>query len=157
MLEFRTQYDRKEVFSVPGEFDHPDYQLRVDSKGKEELVEIGRIPTYQQIQSFKDSTDINLIMARYAMGESDVLMQRQGAYFDATVFPKTFAEMLDSITRGEQIFNSLPLDIRKEFNFDFRQWIAAMDDMTDWNRKMNISEVDRADPAPDQKEVDDNA
>lgn len=154
MINFRTQYDHTDIVSEPGVGEAPDYMLKIDENGREVLEQVGVINTYAQIQSYKDACDINNILARYASGDASVLSERQGMFFDATKFPDTFRGMLDAIVQGEQIFNSLPLDVKAEFGFDFGRWVAGMDNITEWNEKMKLSVSHEGDSPSADKDID---
>ena len=69
------------------------YQPIYDRAGVWHLEEMDtKIQTYMEIQSYKDECDINLIMARYRNGETDVLSKVQGVYGDFTNVPNDFAQ-----------------------------------------------------------------
>lgn len=66
-------------------------------------------------QSFKDSTDINKILARaWREGSLSHLEKYQGVYADFSDFD--FLEAQNALVRGRQIFSELPSELRKEFN-----------------------------------------
>lgn len=79
------------------------------------------------IDSYRESTDINNIMARIQAGDVSLLNQKQGFYGDFTEFPKTYAEMLDLMHRGEEFFNKLPVEVKEKYNNDFNQFFADFD------------------------------
>lgn len=158
MVRFPTQFDaRDRICTNPGTGVKQLYEARVDNNGSIDLVESGVEDLYDFIQSFKESVDINTIVKRFAAGDTDVLAKRQAHYGDFTQFPSTYAEMLDAVIRGENYFNSLPLDVRKEFNFSFAEWMSAMDDMPEWMKKMGVSFEDPAQAAPQSTTADDPA
>lgn len=67
-------------------------------------------------QAFKDSTDINKLLAKAARGESLSHLQRHGAvYGDFTDMPDLLAAQ-QRLARGQEIFAELPGEIRREFN-----------------------------------------
>lgn len=73
-------------------------------------------------QSFKDECDINTIMKRFQVtGVVEHVRQAQARYFDATAIPdfKTSMEaVVDAISRGEELFASLPAKVRRQFGND---------------------------------------
>lgn len=138
-FKFRTQYDRVEIFSDHGNPIVEDFIGKYDAQGRIVLEKTGEHNLYNEIQSHKDSCDINLIVKRFASGETDVLSKIQGMYGDFTDLPKTYADMLNSVIAGENFFMSLPIDIRAKFNHNFAEFMAEMN--TDiWNEKMGFSE-----------------
>lgn len=135
MNKFRTVYDEStRIFSNPGSPLKTVYRPKVNEDGVLDLVDSGQENLYDYIQSWRDSCDINLILARYANGDVDALSKVQGAYGDFTQFPKTYAEMLNRVNQGKLLFADLPLEIREKYNHDFSQFIAAMDNPDFWEQ-----------------------
>ena len=87
----------------------PQYKLQVAEDGKRSLEIVGRINSYEKIQSFKDSTDINVILQRFASGDTDALQRVQGLYGDFTAMPKTLSELQQRVIDAENFFYQLPL------------------------------------------------
>lgn len=128
------------------------YQLEKDSKGgKEELRKTGRKNLDEEIQAYRESTDITNIINRFVNGETDVLHQVDGAYVDATDAPKSYAEYFARVKEAEKIFNQLPSDIKDRFDNDpekfflefgtdsFVNKVSDLDDPnTEVNEPMNV-------------------
>lgn len=128
MLKFRTQYDdRSPVFQEPGSSVKLVYSPRYDDNGVLDLVVTGKEDLYAYIQSHKESTDIHVLLDRFANGEVDVLQRMQGFYGDVTSMPKTYAEVLNAVIVGEETFARLPIEIKNRFNNSFSEWLASMD------------------------------
>lgn len=135
MLKFPTVYDKTtRVHCNPGDPMKTIYKPQVSPDGILDLVEAGKENLNDYIQSWRDSCDINVILARYANGDVDALSKVQGAYGDFTQFPKTYAEMLNRVNQGRLLFAELPLEIREKYNHDFSQFIAAMDEPDFWEQ-----------------------
>lgn len=135
MLKFPSLYDKRErVHCNAGNPLKKIYKPVVRDDGVVDLVDSGEESLYDFIQSWKDSVDINVIIARYANGDVDALSKVQGAYGDFTQFPTTYAEMLNRVIQGKHMFESLPLEIREKYNHDFGQFIAAMDKPDFWEQ-----------------------
>lgn len=135
MRKFPTMYDEhSRVHCNSGNAMKKVYKPIVHDDGVVDLEVAGQESLYDYIQSWKDSVDINTIMARYANGDVDALSKVQGAYGDFTQFPKTYAEMLNRVIQGKHMFASLPLEIREKYNHDFGQFIAAMDEPDFWEQ-----------------------
>ena len=103
-----------------------DGKISVEVVGKEDLQDY--------INSFADSVDVDLIVARAVNGDPDALNQRQAMYGDFTQFPKTYAEMLDKMIQGQTLFESLPLDVRNRFDNNVYTFLSQMDE-PDWLEK----------------------
>ncbi len=142
MLKFPTMYDRSgRTFSAAGSPDKVIYSSQIRPDGTIELVEKGKESLYDFIQSFKDSCDINVLLSRYANGDTEALSRVQGAYGDFTQFPRTYAELLNRVNQGKQLFDDLPLSLREKYNHDFGQFMAAMDQPDFWDQFKPVDDV----------------
>ena len=101
------------------------YVAKVDEDGSIDLVENGKKNLYDEIQSHKDSVDLKLLLQRFNNGETDVLSKVQGTYADLSDMPKTYADMLNLIKKGESDFLSLPVDVRAKFDHSFEKWLVS--------------------------------
>lgn len=99
--------------------------VNVDS-GRMTLISSGRVDTYEVIQSHRDSVDIHVLISRFKNGETDVLNQRAGFYGDITDLPKTYAEMHDLIMRARNSFDALPVEVRRQYDFDFNVYLGSL-------------------------------
>lgn len=125
-LPFKTQYDeRGRRHSHPGDPIKVTYSGRYDERGRVVLEETGKVNLYDEIQSHADSVDINLMIKRFAAGETDVLSKVQGVYGDITNMPTNLAESLNHIRACEDAFNALPVDVRAKFNHNLTEFLAA--------------------------------
>lgn len=128
MKRFRTQYeDRAPVFQEPGSREKLIYSPRYDDNGVLDLVVTGKEDIYAFIQSHKESTDIHVLLDRFANGETDVLQRMQGFYGDVTSMPKTYAEVLNAVIVGEETFARLPVEVKQRFDNSFAVWLSSMD------------------------------
>lgn len=128
VILFPTKYrEKKRFISNSGSRMMPTYMMEVDHEGKRELKkQKGGINLYAKIQSYKDSCDINYLLARFARGDESALSKVQGIYGDFTQMPKTFAELSQRVIDAENLFNNLPLATRKEFNFSASEFYASI-------------------------------
>lgn len=86
---------------------------------------------------FADECDINQIMARYhATGELPDSARAAAARFGDFSQVPSFAEMQDKIIAAHELFAALPAAVRKQFDHDPGQFIAAAD--TEEGRKMLV-------------------
>lgn len=135
---FRTQYGDKldrvarysylfrDPDSVTGSPVRDIYEGRYDDDGRIVLDLIGREDLYGYIQSHRDSVDINVLLNRYRNGDVDALNRINGIYGDFTSAPASYAEMLNTVIRGEHEFYKLPLEVRERFNNSFGEFVASM-------------------------------
>lgn len=151
---FDTQFDARPRFiQNAGNPIHQLYKGQVDEDGVIRLVEAGVVNLYDEIQSHKDSCDINVLLKRYSNGEADILSQVQGVFADAVGMPKTYAELLNSVLQGEEMFNRLPVETKEKFGFSFSQFMASMDNLDEFYKKLGVTEKVTPEPGPIEKEV----
>lgn len=74
MSKFRTQYDpHAPVYQEPGDPIKIVFSPRYTDDGVLDLVPTGSENLYEYIQSHKESTDIHVLLDRFANGDVDVL------------------------------------------------------------------------------------
>lgn len=112
--------------SATGDRFEPSYKMSIDENGVRELKVSGKIDTYAQIQSYKDSTDVNVILQRFANGDQSALSKIQGVYGDFTNMPTTLAQLSQRVLDAENLFNALPLATREQFNFSPSEFFASI-------------------------------
>lgn len=135
--KFRSQYDDHErVCQEPGTGIKQLYTPKLMDDGTLKLIEAGTDDLYAEIQSHKDSCDIHVLLARYQNGDVQALSKIQGVYGDFSEMPKTYAELLNAVIAGEQMFKSLPVEIREKFDHSLEQFMIAMDDMPSFLEKI---------------------
>lgn len=103
----------------------PTYGKEVAKDGTIKVVETGKTNIYEKIQASKDETLIYNILDRFNAGDTSALMQRQGSYGDFTQAPKTLVEAQQALIDADRYFNSLPLEVRKEFNHSLSEFLAS--------------------------------
>lgn len=127
--KFKTQFrDRERFHSNVGNRMHKLYGAVYDDQGRIQLEEKGEESLYDHIQSFKDSVDIHVILKRFANGEADVLSKVQGFYGDFTGLPTNYAQLLNTVADGENLFESLPVETRAKFGHSFNEFMTCLCD-----------------------------
>lgn len=136
---FDTQYSpHNRIAANPGSSVKVLYGGKYDANGRVVLEKKGEENLYDYIQSFKDSVDINVILARFSNGDCEALSRAQGFYADVTDFPSNMAEALNRINECEELFKSLPLDVRQKFDCSFEQFLSQSGSV-EWFDKMGMS------------------
>lgn len=80
------------------------------------------------VQSERENTNINLIMARYEKtGLIDHVRTRPGEYLDV-VAPESYHAAMNIITDAQAAFNALPASLRKRFDNDPEAMLAFCSD-----------------------------
>lgn len=118
-MEFRSSYpgDTKDYISNPGLPYIEEYEYKFDKEGHKNLVPKGtKIDVYSKIQADKDSCDINKLMERFALGDSEALNVNKGYWIDATKLPTNLAEVFERGLEAEQYFEGLPTDLKEMFD-----------------------------------------
>ena len=60
------------------------------------------VNVYDRIQADYPSTDINILMERFALGETEAINIKDGFYGDVTTMPKTYAELFQRFEDAKQ-------------------------------------------------------
>ena len=155
-MKFFNSYVRQgeRVQSESGSSGKIIYSPRIDEKGVLVLEATGKEDLSAYINSFAESCDIHVIMTRFANGETDVLRKRQGTYGDFIGAPTSLADMFNRVKAGEDLFNSLPVEVKKKFNNSFTEFAIATGEK-DFFSKLVVEEKTVASVEP-ASVVDDN-
>lgn len=78
------------------------------------LINAGFEDTQALINSYRDSTDINLVLSRITEEEYDRIVNSRRVYMDTTSFPQTLADIKNQYRDSEFLYNGLPDDVKKE-------------------------------------------
>ena len=124
---FRTQYDRERVTSNEGCPVKEVFEGRIDKYGNIVVEKKGEKDLYAYINSFADSVDINVLLARFANGDKNALLQRAADYFDISNIPTNIADLLNLVNDGKRFFESLPVEVKKAFDNNFNKFITTTD------------------------------
>ena len=96
------------------------------------------------------------ILDRYNAGDLTALNKVQGAYGDFTNTPTTLAEAQQKLIDAENLFMSLPLEVRKEFNHSTSEFLASIangeieNKLAKFGVKKEVEEVQPGQPAVQQ-------
>lgn len=133
------------------------YGGKYDANGRVILEKKGEENLYDYIQSFRDSVDLNVILARFSNGDVDALNKAQGFYADVTDFPKNMADALNRINQAEEMFKALPLETRQKFDCSFEQFLAQSG-TEEWMAKLGFdssaSVESETPPAKDESQTE---
>lgn len=105
-----------------------EYKKEIQKNGSVKAVVTGKTNIYEKIQASKDECLVYNIIDRFNAGDTSVLNVRQGKYGDFSEAPKTLAESQQRLIDAEHYFNSLPLDVRNEFNHSVVDFLNAIGD-----------------------------
>lgn len=111
------------VYSNPGTRWKIERILK-DKKGVMELEIVGQSDLQDYINSHADSVDINKMLERYQSGDVSALDRVKASYLDLLGAPKTLAEMYSFVANTSAYFDTLPLEVRKEYDFNVSNFVA---------------------------------
>lgn len=104
-----------------------DYQEQINKKtGCLELVKIGKKNIYELIQQDLESTKIENILHKLAIGDYSVLKQAELTYVDESDFPKSLMEAQNIVIKAKQEFESFPVEVKKLFNNSAEQYVSEI-------------------------------
>ncbi len=105
----------------------PVFNLKINKEtGKKELKQSGTTNIYDKIQAAKESCDVYNVLKQYQDGNLEVLDKVHGVYGDFTQMPRNLAEAQQTLIDAEKTFESLPLDVRREFNNSTTEFLASI-------------------------------
>lgn len=130
-MRFKTQFsvDSSKYISESGSPYLDQYEYDVNKKGIQSLVKTDKKKdVHAEIQADYASTDINLLMKRFALGDKSAIDVTQGFYVDVTKMPKNLAELFDRNIECVQFFNSLPAEVKEMFDNSYTQFFTELND-----------------------------
>lgn len=136
---FRTILDPPKVTITPsGSMEEDIWQLKIDEKGNETFYIAGKTNVYEKIQAHLEETKLENILAKCIDTEDTTLLnQREGFYADLSEMPNTWIEAQNKIKNAENIFNELPLEIRKKYDNNFNKYLAEIGSES-WLKNMGL-------------------
>lgn len=113
---FNTLYDRENKGNYPSSCGRdicPVYNyLPTDEKGRCKLVQVGEKHLQEEIDSWRDSVEIHILLERYFDGDVVALERRQAQFVDITGLPDNVHGWHDAAITAETVFASLSDDVR---------------------------------------------
>lgn len=103
------------------------YTRFVNDDGSVSFKVTGKHNLDAEIQSHRLDCDVNYLVQRYVQGDVSALDQVRGTFGDFTGFPKTYAEMLNSVHEAESAFMHLPVELREKFDHSFEKFFTSLD------------------------------
>lgn len=104
----------------------PTYGKEVGKDGKVQIVETGKTNIYEKIQASKEDTLVYNILDRFNAGDVKALQYHDNVqYGDSTELPKTLVEWQQKYINAENYFNSLPLEVRRQFDHSVSDFLQT--------------------------------
>lgn len=135
--------------SCAGNKTEPHYVERYTETGHPYLVKDGETDIVAIIQSHKEECDINLMLQRYAAGDTSV-MRNDAKYIDTSELPTTIHGFFNLMAAQREKFDALPVEIKQRFDNSFEVW-ASMAGTGEWAEKMGLNRSEK--PNTSEKEV----
>lgn len=128
MPSFRVKTDaHKRYYCTSGSRYENEYQEEIDKKsGKKKLVVTGKKDVYALIQSDLESTKIENILHKLALGDLSVLRQAELTYVDEKDFPHSLMEAQNIVIKAKQEFEKMPVEVKKLFNNSAEQYVSEI-------------------------------
>lgn len=123
-IPFKTAYSEKNRIIAPaGNEIEPIYEYQIDNKGRKYLTQTGETNIYLEIQSHLESTKIENVLARVAVGDySD--FRPDGIYADVSEIPNNLVQAKQEMQKIENLWNTLSNEVKANYNFDVNQFMA---------------------------------
>ena len=112
---------------------NPDYDGFRNSKNKKVVEREIRTK-----QSFKDQADINKILARAQHGDTISHLAKYGAVYGDFTDVDDLLTAHEKLTRGTEIFNDLPSEVRREFGQDPVEFFKFVNDPANADRLADV-------------------
>lgn len=101
-----------------------EYKITVDELGHKTVHKKAETNLYAKIQEALPNVLVDNIIKRHTLGDPTALNKYAVQFMDVNGMPTTLAEAQQSIINMENIFSSLPLNIRQQYNHNPKEFIA---------------------------------
>ena len=123
-IAFRTAYSGQVKYATPAGSEIEDiYEYEIDNKGRKKLVKTGEKNIYEEIQASLESTKIENVLARVAVGDYTDF-RPDGIYADISEIPNNLIQARQEMQKVENLWNHLEPEVRAKYNFDVNQFMA---------------------------------
>ena len=129
---WRKRMDSKQVYVCPsGSGIVNTYMLNIDDDGCQCLVCTGQTDLYAQIQSHRESCDLDMLLRNIDPNSLNNMVSSfsvddlvNSGIVDYAGMPTTLGGMFNLVQKGENLFNGLPEEVRKEFNYSVKNFVS---------------------------------
>lgn len=147
MIELK--YKEDEIFTNPGSRYRDVYTPNISKDGIIELVVTGKEDLVEYMNSFRDSTDPEILIQRFMNGDTSALSGGNPMFLDLLGAPKTLAEAYALNARAQKAFEGLPDSIRSKFDNSFYKFLECAGTQ-EWFDTLKLNT--EVDPGPIEKE-----
>ena len=141
-MKFRNQFDNEDLnkyINQSGTKEIEDYEVRLNKDGIKQLVKKStKKNIYDRIQASRDECNIYEILRRSDPAMRESLENRiikanltdTGEVYDITDMPTNLVQARQMLIDADNKFKTLPLEVRKEFNNNANEFLAAANNGT---------------------------
>lgn len=136
-MKYNTKEECNKFFTNPGDRYVQEYDTIVEPNGRIILKESGKKDLFQEIQSWRDQTDMHWVLQQMALGQYP--KRENLMYGDFSEAPENMVQAMQMMINAEKAFYDLPLDTRKKFDNDYKQWmVMASSDYEQFGKLMGF-------------------
>lgn len=90
------------------------------------LVATGTLDTQAEIEALAPFSDFNYMLHRLKVGDRSVLSSRSPMFGDFSGLSHNPIDVINIVSSAERKFSTLPEEVRKQCNNDYRIWLASV-------------------------------
>lgn len=124
-LSRRLSKERPVTLANPGTPEKTVFSGKYDDDGKLVVVPVGKINLYEEIQTYRDSVDINSILDRFAAGDDSSLQKVSGFFADVSELPDSYVGFFNMIQECKDFFEKLPSATKEKYGNNFESFMAS--------------------------------
>lgn len=103
------------------------YQEEINKKdGRKHIVVSGKENIYEKIQADLESTKIENIIKKLALGDLSVFKEAHLTYADEEDFPKSLMEAQNIVVKAKYEFDKMPKEVRELFHNSPEEYVSMM-------------------------------
>nr|DAH82716.1 MAG TPA: Scaffold protein [Microviridae sp.] len=88
------------------------------------LRSVGTINAQKAIQLEGPYSDLEYMLHKLKLGDTSVLTQKPSFFGDFSQLPKNPVDVINIVTSAKEAFEALPVEKKREFNNDWKSWLA---------------------------------
>ena len=124
-LSRRLSKERPFTSAVTGSPEKTVYAGEFDDEGKFSVKPVGKVNLYEEIQTYRDTCDINTILERFAAGDDSVLQKTNGFFADMSDFPDSYSGIFNLIENCREFFDNMPASFKEKYGNNFETFMAS--------------------------------
>lgn len=119
--------ERKRNYTPAGSRYENLYQEEIEKKtGRKHLIKVGETCVYNKIQEDLESSKIENIIHKLAMGDLSVLKEAKLTYVNEEDFPKSLMEAQNIVVRAKSEFDKFPEEVKEIFHNSPEEYVSEI-------------------------------